>query len=139
MHSKIPLPKNIEKQEDLDHSLIIKRTDGVIEVHCGDLAIYSSEKVKENHACIKKFGEGKKALVLTIAGVYTHVMPEARKYTSQGPHKDIIAAEAFLVTSFAQWILAGFFVKINRPIVPANFFRMKDKAKAEAWLAKFRD
>ena len=138
MQTKIPLPTNIEKQEDLDHSLVIKRTDGIIEVRCGDLAIYSSEKVAENHACIKKFAEGKKALVLTIAGIYTHVMPEARAYTSKGPHKDFIAAEAFLVTSFAQWVLAGFFIKINRPIVPANFFRMKDKEKAEAWLLSFK-
>ena len=122
---------------DLDHSLIIKRTDGLIEVRCGDIAIYSSDKVRENHECIKKFAEGKKVVVLTIAGIYTHVMPEARKYTSKGPHKDFIAAEAFLITSLAQWILAGFFVKVNRPIVPANFFRMKDKEKAEIWLRKY--
>src|ERR1700690_465641 len=135
---KIPLPSTIEKQEDLDHSLIIKRTDGVIEVRCGDLAIYSIEKVKENHTCIEKFAEGKKVLVLTIAGIYTHVLPEARAYTAKGPHKNYIAAEAFLITSFPQWVLGNFFLRVNRPIVPAKVFLIKDKEKAEKWLKKYK-
>lgn len=134
---KIPLPTNIAQQQDLDHSLIIQRTDGLVELRCADVVIYSAAKVKENHECLKRFAAGKKIVVLTIAGYYTHVLPEARKYTAKGPHRDFIAAEAFLITSFPQWILAFVFLKINRPIVPANVFRFKHKDKAEKWLMKF--
>lgn len=134
---KIPLPENIEMKQDLDHSLIIKRTDGIIELRCADVVVYTSDKIKQNHDCLERFAGGKKALVLTIAGIYTHVMPEARAYTARGHHRHFVAAEAFLVTSFPQWVLALVYTAINRPIVPANFFLLRHKDNAEKWLRKF--
>jgi hypothetical protein len=134
---KFPFPENIEAQEDLHHTIILKRSDGMVEVRCGDVTIYTAEKVKENHACLKRFAKGKKIIALTIAGYYTHVLPEARKYTAKGHHREFIAAEAFLIASFPQWIIGYIFLKINRPIVPANIFLLKHKDKAEKWLRKF--
>ncbi len=134
---KIPFPDNIEIKEDLDHSVVIRRTDGIIELRCSDIVIYTSIKIKENHDCIRRLAGGKKALVLTVAGDFTHVLPEARAYTAKGHHRDFVAAEAFLINSFMQWILAFLFLKINRPIVPAQAFRIGNKAKAERWLKRY--
>ena len=136
---KVPLPKNIESQQDLGHTLIIKRTDGIIEVHCAHLVNYTVKQVKENHVWIEKFAEGKKALVLTVAGISTHVKPAARNYVGKGPHKHFVAAEAFLFNSFAQRILANLYIAVNKPKVPANFFSFKEKKEAEKWLREQED
>jgi len=135
---KIPLPGYIADQKNLGHSLIMKRLDGIIELRCADVVAYTPEKIKENHEWIKKFADGKKALVLTIAGEYTYVEPEARRYTSQGHHRHFVAAEAFLIRSLPQRVIGMLFLKINRPIVPARLFSIHHKEKAEEWLRLFQ-
>ena len=135
---KVPLPANIEKQTDLDHSLLIKRTDGIIELRCGDAVNYTTKMVMENHAVLKEFAGSQKALVLTFAGQYTLVSANARSYTAKGPHKDYVAAEAFLINSLPQKLLGNFFLKVNKPVVPANVFLIADQAKAEQWLRKHK-
>jgi hypothetical protein len=134
---KFPFPEHIVAQQDLGHTIILQRGDGVVEVRCGDVTIYSAEKVEQNQECIRRFAAGKKVKVLTIAGYYTHVLPEARRYTAKGNHKDFVAAEAFLISSFAQRIIGYLYMKINRPVVPAHLFLFREKEKAENWLKKF--
>ena len=135
---KIPLPENIIEQQDLGHSLILKRNDGVIELRCDHMVTYTRENVMENHLWIEKFADGKKALVLTITGIYTFVEPDARKYTATGPHKNFVAAEAFVLRSFMQRVAGTLYLRINRPIVPAKLFSIKNISKAELWLLKHK-
>ena len=131
---KIPLPDNIDAQQNLGHTLIIKRSDGIIELRCSNMVTYTPDMVKENHEWIEKFADGKKALVLTITGHYTLASPEARRFTANGPHKNFVAAEAFLIRVFAQRVIATLFMRVNRPIVPAKVFSIRKKDQAEKWL-----
>ena len=132
-----PLAENIDFEILLGHSTIYKRSDGIIEIRCANDFTYDVEHIKENHHFIEELTEGKKALILNISEKYTSITSEARDYISKGHHENFIKAEAFLIHSLAQRILANFFIKMTKPKVPANYFDYKDKEKAEAWLTSF--
>lgn len=123
------------QQIDCGHTLVIKRTDGIVVLYCSDHA-YDVEDIKQNHLAIKKLMGAQKAHVLTFASKYSSATNEARAYTSNGPHKDFIAAEAFVIHSLAQRLLASFYIKVSKPIVPAGYFT--DSLKAEKWLQNFK-
>lgn len=131
-------PANIEYEILLGHSTIYKRSDGIIEIRCANDFTYDVDDIKENHHFLEELAEGKKLLILNISEKYTSITSEARDYVSKGPHEGFIRAEAFLIHSLAQRLLANFFIKMTKPRVPATFFDYKDKEKAEAWLNSFR-
>lgn len=133
------LPENIEIEIILEHSHILKRSDGIVEIRCADDFTYELSHILENHDCIKKFAITEKVLVLNFAGHYTSVSNEARNYVARGEHKSFIAAEAFLIHGLPQRLLANFFISINKPVVSAAFFNYKDKSLAEKWLFEHRE
>lgn len=114
------------------HSHIVLRPDGIIEITGRDLHSYSIDDVKENWAAIKALSKGKKAFVLNLAGKYTSVDSETRDFVSKGPHAEFIAAECFVIYSLPQKLLANFYFKMNKPVVTSAFF--VDLYKAEKWL-----
>lgn len=117
---------------DLRHTLLSHRKDGIIVLQCNDNHTYSKEEIIENHETIRKLSPHQKAFVLTIAGRYTSIEPEAKKYTAAGRHESFIGAEAFVIHNLAQRILAQFYFKINKPIVASEYFT--DLNKAEKWI-----
>ena len=119
-------------QVDLKHSLLMLRDDGIVEINCADNYEYSVDDIKENLHQIKLFSGNNKVAVLNNLNKYTAVSNEVRDYVATAPHKGFIKAEAFVIHSIAQWLLAKFYLKINKPIVPAKFF--KNKSEAEKWL-----
>lgn len=129
-----PLPENIEVEVVLEHSHLLKRTDGIVEIRCANDFTYDVEDVKENHSFLKEFAVTEKVLVLSFAEDFTSITNEARNYIAKGYHKDFIAAEAFLIHSLPQRLLANFFVKLNNPTVPAAYFAYSYKDLAEKWL-----
>jgi hypothetical protein len=134
-----PLPENIEMRIELKHSLILKRSDGITEIRCPDDFTYELEHVLENHKILKEISFGRKLLMLSFTERYTSISSEARTYLQSGPHKDFIAAEAFLIHSLPQRLLAQFYVNVSRPAVPANYFAYSDKEAAEKWLFWYQE
>lgn len=132
-----PLPENIIDQIKLDHSLIFKRKDGIIEIRCGEDITYDVNEIKENHEAIQKLADGKKVKVLSISAKYTMITNEARQYIAKGPHKDFICAEALLIYSLAQRMLVQFYIRLFKPVVPGKYFGINDKDAAEKWLNEF--
>jgi hypothetical protein len=75
-------------------------------------------------------------LVYNVTGKYTGITSEASAYLSKGPHKNFIKAEAFIIHSTTQRLLANlYFLRIRKPIVPAAYF--KNVADAKKWLQGF--
>lgn len=122
---------------DLGHSSIFLREDGIIEIDCADNFEYDVLEIKHNLSCIKMIAGNNKVLILNNAKAHTTITKEGREFLATGPHIDFVKAEAFIIHIMGQWILANFFLKINKPIVPAAFF--KNKEDAEVWLKTFND
>lgn len=133
-----PIPENIESQIDFEHSLILKRNDGIIEIRCADDFTYDVGHIKENHTYLKQISNGRKLLILNFTALFTFITAEARAYIAKGTHQDFIAAEAFLIHSLPQRILANFYTRVSKPKVYSNFFNYKDKDAAEKWLMQFK-
>jgi hypothetical protein len=126
---------SIVKKIDLSHSIIIERADGIVEIDCADNHEYTVEEIKQNLEQIKFFAGSKRVAVLNVAKPFTTTTREVRDFVASAPHLEFIKAEAFVIHTIGQSILGNFFLKINKPIVPAMFF--KNKADAERWLLKF--
>lgn len=135
--STYPIPKNIESEINFGHSLILKRSDGIVEIRCADDFTYDVGHIVENHIYLKKISNGKKLLILNFTAQFTSITGEARTYIAMGNHKEFISAEAFLIHSLPQRILANFFVRVSNPVVHASYFSYKDRIAAENWLRQF--
>src|ERR1041385_132375 len=84
----------------LGHSEIFLRSDGIIQLNCGDDVTYEIAQIKENLDCIRKIGEGKKLPVLNIAGKYTNLTRETREFIAKAEFSiDCISAEAYVLRS----------------------------------------
>ena len=117
---------------EVNHSQIRLNDNGIIEIKCAANFEYDVKHINENYSEIKRLSNSKKTLVLTLVGNHSGITKEAREYVASGPHKDFIKAEAFILHSIAHKIIANFYNKISKPIVPAGFF--KNKADAVKWL-----
>lgn len=133
-----PLPDNIVDKVELPHSLHIKRADGIVEVRCVENIYYDVKEVKENHEVLKQFAGNGKVPVLNITTKYNLISNAAGEFLSRGPHKDFIAAEAFLIHSLAQRLLARFYFSVFKPIVPAGYFAFAERDQAENRLRTFK-
>ncbi len=124
---------------DLGHSKITELDSGLVEIICQDEFMYDISHIKENHAVLEKISHKRhaKVLVYSITGKYTSITSEASTYLSKGSHKDFIEAEAFIIHSTTQRLLANlYFLRIRKPPVPAAYFKKVEDA--EKWLNKFR-
>lgn len=133
-----PLPENIEIEIKLEHSHLLKRSDGIVEIRCADDFTYDIKHIRENHHYLKRFAITEKVLVLSFTENFTSISSEARSYIALGLHKDYVAAEAVLIHSLPQRLLANFFMKLNSPIVPAAYFAYSLKKVAENWLLQHK-
>lgn len=76
-----------------------------------------------NHeSLIKLVGTDKKYPLLIDADAFINVTPEARKLVRQLESTVPISARAMIITSLGQRILASFYIKVQKPIVPTKIF-----------------
>ena len=119
----------------LSHSTVVYREDGIMELECGADTYYEMTHLKELLEVYKKlFGE-KKVPMLHVVGPYTSIAPEARSWGASKEATQFSLAEAFVLKSLAQKLLANFYVKFDKPEVPTKFFTTIPEA--EQWLKSF--
>lgn len=120
---------------DFGHSTISLCSDGIVEIITAPDFEFEIEHIKQNHAAIKEIAKNKKVLVLSIVGENGIASKAVREYVAKAPHKNFIKAEAFVIHSLSQKLMANFFLQVNKPIVPVKFF--KSASEAEKWLMSF--
>lgn len=131
----IMLQNAILSKKDLGHTVFLQRTDRIVEAQCSDNFTYEIEHIAQNLDYLKSLAQGEKLLMLNCVAPYTHISAEARVFISKGAHLNIIKAEAYVIHSLAQKLIAQFFIRVDKPIVPANYFI--NKKETEKWLLKF--
>ena len=124
---------------DTGHSKITELDNGLVEIICQEEFMYDVSHIKENHSVLEKIAKkkGEPVLVYSITGKYTGITSDASSYLSKGPHKNFIKAEAFIIHSTTQRLLANlYFLRIRKPLVPAAYFKNVEDAKK--WLMKLK-
>ncbi len=120
---------------DFGHTKVLKRDDGIVEVICGDKIHYEAQHLFEMHAANSRLVNKQRVPILFIVGKYTTISQEGMKYGATEEATVLSKAEAYVINSIAQKILANFYLRIYKPPVPTRFF--DSKVKAEEWLRPF--
>lgn len=95
------------------------------------------EEFTENMAAYRQVMKTEKAYILTIANDGAEPSPEVRNIFASKERSAFKIAEAFVISSIAQRILANFVMKVQRPNHPLKFFNSEKEAKE--WLYKQRE
>jgi hypothetical protein len=117
---------------ELPHTKIELRDDGIIQFHYGNHVQYSMQETMELEAAVEKMTKGVTNKSLRIAGKFSNVDMEVMRYLSRGRGTLFTLADSFVIHSLAQKILANFYLRINKPVLPTRFFNKVEEA--EAWL-----
>jgi len=78
---------------------------------------------------------GQRLPVLVLCEATTNTNVELMNYLSKNENNPFSVADAFVITSISQSILANFYSKINKPERPTKFFTKREDAMK--WLEQF--
>jgi hypothetical protein len=111
--------------------MLDKRT---VEIHFQDSVLVEKEGVKQVYKMLDEFTDGQRLKKLLIIGEHTDITKEARLLIVEenNVRKNRIVAEAIVVHSFAQKLIANFYLALLKNIYPIQFFT--ERTKAEKWL-----
>ena len=95
---------------------------------------FSVEDLKKLVGAQKELGS-EKLPVLVLCAEHATTNSDLLSYISKNENNPYSKADAFVIRSMAQKILANFYIKINKPERPTKFFN--DKNEAINWLKPF--
>lgn len=117
-------------------SFIIDEATNTCELYFNDnITITLDAIIKIDEYC-KQFTAGIKLKRLVVSGRNSHITREARIYGQEASesNKSFIQAEAVVVYSFTQKMVANFYFGFLKGLFPMQFFT--DVEKAKEWLSK---
>lgn len=123
------------KEIHLKKAVISLLDEGIIHIH-----IKSGNEIELSDAvfiveAMEKLGGGKKYPILIDAGEFSSIDHEARIFSAAAESNIYTLADAIAYCNVAQKLLANFYVKYNKPVVPTEIF--SNKTDAILWLKKF--
>lgn len=110
-------------------------TNGVVVIEVDNNVVIEVEDVKD---IVKSQGEltgKKKHPVVTVPSEYTSVTKEARHFMSGKEAAKYTLVDGFVIRALAQKILANFYMRFQKPVVPTKIFRTKEEAVE--WAEKY--
>ncbi len=128
--------KSTEKIE-LTTSSIFFDKEGVLRVVYKDQVEMGVPEAKLHAEACCKLCEGKKTLFLVDGrNILVHISPEARKFLANHPGLiKVRKAQAMIVDSLPNRLIANFYFKFNKPKGPGKVFN--SEKSAISWLKKY--
>lgn len=120
---------------ELPFAIVKLRADGIIHMHFKEDVDVTLEELMQVNAAVKQLGGDKKYPNLITMGKYTSITREAREYMTTEECNCQTLADAFVLVSFHQRLLASYFLRFNKPSNPIRLF--VDEASAVTWLTTF--
>jgi hypothetical protein len=119
---------------EMFHSDMFLRDDGIIQVNVKNHN-YSLQNLKDINRAQGKICNGKRRPLLVLGAPFANVDADAREFMASEQSTQYSSAEAFVINSLGQKILANFYLKVNKPGVPTRFFT--EQVQAEEWLRNY--
>lgn len=131
------IPKGVEilKEFHFDYASIYVRNDNIVQVNTGENTFYTIVETLEVHNKINELTNCEQKLILHVTGKYASVDADTRKFVASENGLRYVIAQAFVLHSMAQRMIANFFMKIDKPKKPTKFFDTQHEA--EKWLNTF--
>lgn len=113
-------------------SKIALRTDGILHIDIKANELFQAGDFNEVMDAAFKIGKGKKFYNLITVGEYTIADHAARVLSTSKEGSYYKLADAFVINSLPQKLVANFYMNFHKPFVPTRFFN--SKSEALAWL-----
>jgi len=117
-------------------SSVFLREDDILQINIKSDNEFTIFDFNELMDAAKEVGKGQKFLNLVIVGSNTLPDNESRIASCSESGSVYKMADAFVIKSLAQTLIANFYMKINKPFVPTKFF--KNEQDALIWLKEQR-
>jgi hypothetical protein len=122
----------ISKISDLRISELSLREDGILHIDIRANETFKASDVKEVVEAAGKIGNGASMANLITVGQFTTPDSEARSMAAHPEWCKYKIADAFVLRSFSQVMVANFYIKFNKPCKPTRYFM--DEKSAIEWL-----
>ncbi|MCB0401806.1 MAG: hypothetical protein KDD41_06965 [Flavobacteriales bacterium] len=108
---------------------------GIMHIHIKKTVELSIDDSAEIVAARSKLANNKPYPLLYTATRFVLPSKEVREYVASEERSSLVIADAFVVNSLPQKIIANTFLRINKPVRPTRIF--KSKKDAIKWLQQF--
>lgn len=105
-----------------------------VEVVFKDHTLIDVEELRDSYSRLNHFTRGRRLKKLIISGRFTEITRQAREYGHNESFRirDKVIAEAMVVHSLGQKMIANFYLRCIKNIYPVKFFTEVEKARE--WL-----
>lgn len=112
------------------------REDDILQIEIKKDESFGVRDMWELIEAARIIGNGRKFLNLVIVGAHTVPDEESRILSTSEEGSIYKIADAFVINSFPQILIANMYMKFHKPSVPTKFF--KNTKDAERWLYQFK-
>jgi hypothetical protein len=109
-------------------STVFLREDGILQIDINSDCEFATLDFNELVEAAKTIGNGKKFLNLIMVGKNTLADHESRVASCSQEGSIYKLADAFVIDSLPQKIIANFYMRVNKPYVPTKFFNNEEDA-----------
>lgn len=123
------------KEIDISCAKIILRNDGIMHIH---IKVDYSFEMEHSIAIVDartKLAEGKPFPIMYTATKLVIPSNEVRAYLATEERSQLVTADAFVINSLPQRLVARLFKKFNKPVRPVEIF--ENESDAIEWLKQF--
>ncbi len=110
------------------------REDGISVLDIKPNEMFNLKDAEEAIAAAYAIGKGKKFKNLILVGEHTIADIEAVKLSCSEKGSVYKLADAFVINSLPQKLIANFYIRVVKPVTPTRFFTKPEDA--EKWLAE---
>lgn len=113
---------------NLEKATVSLLDEGIIHVHIKPACEIELSDAVYIVEAMGKLGNGKKHPVLIDAGSFSSIDKEARIFSAAAESNIYTIADAIAYYNLAQKLLADFYMKYNKPVIPTRTFPNKEEA-----------
>jgi hypothetical protein len=125
----------VKKTEELGFASVTLREDGIIKVYILPELKVTVDHIKQITDAIIRVGGGKDFPILIDAALYSFPDENARKFLASNDSKSHALAEAYVIYSLSQKMVAKFYLNFHKPKRPTKIF--SNEVDAVKWLSTF--
>lgn len=123
------------KQEEIGCAKMILREDGILHIHIKVDEVFeiadSVELVKARTSLVA----GRRTPIIYTCTQFVIPSKEVREFVASESRSTLVLADAFVVNSLPQRLMANLFIRINKPVRPTKVFN--NFGAACAWAKTF--
>lgn len=103
--------------------------EGILHVHIKVDEVFEIKDSFELVEARTKLVDGLKTPIIYTCTEFVIPTKEVREFVASEGRSDMVLADAFVVNSLPQRLIANFFTKINKPVRPTKVFSNFDEAR----------